>query len=121
MHVGHLLPFMTLFWLTLFGHNAVAVVGGSTASVGDPTGRTTSRAHQKSEFRDSSAEKIKSQLMAMSGRFGSLAKKHGFACERMGEISVHDNSEWLKSVSIMDFLHTLGSKLRMGVLLTRDT
>ena len=121
LHVGHLLPFLALFWLTLSGHNAVALVGGSTASVGDPTGRLVSRAHQAKEQRESNARSMKAQLSMLSERFVALAEKHGFSRQDMGTISVLDNSQWLNKVSIMDFLSILGSKLRMGALLSRDT
>ena len=43
MHIGHLLPFMPLFWLWFHGHPAITLLGGATARIGDPTGRLTDR------------------------------------------------------------------------------
>lgn len=121
MHVGHLLPFFALFWLSLYGHNVVALVGGATASVGDPTGRTTSRASQAREQRETNIRQVTAQLETLSTRLLPLAERHGLSKGKLGTISVLDNAKWLGRVSVMDFLGTMGSKLRMGALLSRDT
>src|SRR4051812_31771138 len=43
LHVGHLVPLMPLFWMYLHGYTAISLIGGATAKIGDPTGRTKSR------------------------------------------------------------------------------
>ena len=121
MHVGHLLPYFALFWLYIYGHKAVALVGGSTASVGDPTGRTTSRTDQGQRQREKNTENIINQQKALWNRLDVLAEKHGYLKERIGARKVLDNSSWLREVTVMQLLSTLGSSLRMGSLLSRDT
>jgi len=121
MHVGHLLPYFALFWLYIHGHKAVALVGGSTASVGDPTGRTTSRTDQGQQQREKNTENIINQQEALWNRLDVLAEKHGYLKERIGARKVLDNSSWLSEVTVMQLLSTLGSGLRMGSLLSRDT
>jgi len=53
IHVGHMVPLMALFWLYLHGFSAVTLIGGVTAQVGDPTGRTTQRTNPRPVERDS--------------------------------------------------------------------
>ncbi|KIW01603.1 tyrosine-tRNA ligase [Verruconis gallopava] len=120
MHVGHLIPFMALFWLYLHGHKAITLVGGGTASVGDPTGRVKARPHLSAAARRRNIDGIQAQLQRIWGNVSRLGAKHG---QRVGEGEARllNNEDWLGKTSILDVLGTVGAGLRLGVMLGRDT
>jgi tyrosyl-tRNA synthetase len=120
MHVGHLIPFMALFWLYLYGHKAITLVGGGTASVGDPTGRVKARPHLSQDTRRRNIQGIEVQLQRIWGNVSSLGKKHGQG-NRDGESKLLNNEEWLRRTNILDVLGTVGAGLRTGAMLGRDT
>ena len=121
LHLGHLLPLMVLFWMSLYGHRVVSLVGGGTARVGDPSGRLTSR--------DRTAEDVqRSNFHAMFEQTGSLlknvkryAQRHGYKEEGIGGHQLLNNAEWLDKLNILDFLKLLGNGMRIGTMLGRDT
>ena len=120
MHVGHLIPFMALFWLYLYGHKAITLVGGGTASVGDPTGRVKARPHLSQDSRRRNIEGIEAQLQRIWKNVADLGKKHGQGL-RHGEAHLLNNEEWLGRTSILDVLGTVGAGLRLGAMMGRDT
>ncbi|KAF2437111.1 hypothetical protein EJ08DRAFT_602053 [Tothia fuscella] len=123
MHVGHLVPFMALFWLQIYGYPVKYLVGGATGSVGDPTGRTSSRPHLPSDTRNTNVKAIKEQLRRMIGNLGSVTTKH-FESQQYLPVQDHgilNNDAWLRKTSIMDILGTIGTGLRLGAMLGRDT
>jgi tyrosyl-tRNA synthetase len=120
MHVGHLIPFMALFWLYLYGHKAITLVGGGTASVGDPTGRLKARPHLSQDLRRKNIEGIEAQLQRIWKNVSTLGKKHGQGLQN-GEAHLLNNEEWLRRTSILDVLGTVGAGLRLGAMLGRDT
>jgi tyrosyl-tRNA synthetase len=120
MHVGHLIPFMALFWLYLHGHKAITLVGGGTASVGDPTGRVQARPHLSQETRWKNIAGIESQLERIWQNVSALGRKHG-QCRLEGEATLLNNEQWLGQTSMLDVLSTVGAGLRLGAMLGRDT
>lgn len=120
MHVGHLIPFMALFWLYLHGHKAITLVGGGTASVGDPTGRVKARPHLAKEERRQNIHGIEAQLQRIWGNVSALGKKHQQG-SLGGESKLLNNEEWLARSSILDVLSTIGAGLRLGAMMGRDT
>jgi tyrosyl-tRNA synthetase len=98
-------------------------VGGATASVGDPTGRTSSRIQQSDSARNANTKAIRAQLSGLEGTVSRLARQHlaqTIAVEP-GAWKLEDNDRWLQKTSIMEVLSTIGNGLRLGPLLGRDT
>lgn len=139
LHVGHLLPFMALFWLYIHGHHTVSLVrrqyrslsrplgadkvkvGGATARIGDPTGRTVTREVQTSSTGQANTESILHQLGDLWANVERSAQKHGHASSSWGRWEVVNNSEWLANLGVMEFLQVLGPGARLGAMLSRDT
>lgn len=119
LHLGHLLPLMVLFWFHIHGHNTVTLIGGATAQVGDPSGRLTSRLKTQSSTQRSNTQSIHTQVGRLWERAETCARRHGH--EILGRRTILNNEEWLSKLNIMDFLHTLGSGMRIGAMLGRDT
>uniref|UniRef100_A0A8D0QYE8 Tyrosine--tRNA ligase n=1 Tax=Sus scrofa TaxID=9823 RepID=A0A8D0QYE8_PIG len=115
LHVGHLLALLGLFHFQRAGHNVIALVGGATARLGDPSGRTKER-----EALD--AERVQSNALALRQGLQTLAANHQqlFTNGRSwGSFTVLDNSAWYQKQHLVDFLATVGGHFRMGTLLSR--
>ncbi|QDS68774.1 hypothetical protein FKW77_005277 [Venturia effusa] len=123
MHVGHLIPFMALFWMYLYGYPAVTLLGGATAGVGDPTGRSTARIQHTRHVRTVNTRYINAQIQELWKNVAVLAEKHliDIPGDIQREKQVLNNDDWLSKISIMGVLEIIGSGLRLGPLLGRDT
>src|SRR5213080_4106392 len=97
LHVGSLLPIMGLARLQRFGHTPIAIVGGGTGLIGDPSGKTKERLLLTEEQVAANLEGIREQL----SRFLD------FAAER-NPARIIDNAAWLKPLSLMTFLRDIG-------------
>lgn len=98
LHIGHLLPVMAMRWLQLGGHRPLALIGGSTAMIGDPTGRTTSRPMMTQEQVNHNVEGIRKQL----------AKFLDFSDQPNGAVMVN-NYDWLAGLSYIEMLRDIGT------------
>nr|XP_004663287.1 tyrosine--tRNA ligase, mitochondrial [Jaculus jaculus] len=115
LHVGHLLALLGLFHFQRAGHNVIALVGGATALVGDPSGRAQEREAQR-------ADRVRAHARALRRGLEALAANHERLCaERRawGTFTVLDNSAWYDTQPLVDFLATVGRHFRMGTLLSR--
>ena len=121
LHLGHLLPLMVLFWVSLHGHNAVSLVGGATARVGDPSGRLTSRAKTAENVQEANFKAMLVQTGELWKSVMKYAQRHGYKDEQIGQYMLLNNGEWLDKLNILDFLKTLGNGMRVGTMLGRDT
>ncbi|NWW98883.1 SYYM protein, partial [Caloenas nicobarica] len=119
LHVGHLLPVMALLHFQRAGHNVIAVVGGATARLGDPSGRERAR-------EPLAAERVRAQARGLRAGLERLFENHrelfwGAGGERLGQAVLLDNSGWLGRQPLLDFLGGAGGRLRMGTLLSRQS
>ncbi|XP_045729600.1 tyrosine--tRNA ligase, mitochondrial isoform X1 [Mirounga angustirostris] len=117
LHVGHLLALLGLFHFQRAGHNVIALVGGATARLGDPSGRTKEREALEPERVRSNARALRQGLEAMGANHQQL-----FANGRTwGSFTVLDNSAWYQKQHLVDFLAAVGGQFRMGTLLSRQS
>jgi tyrosyl-tRNA synthetase len=121
MHIGHILPMMPLFWLWFHGHPAVTLIGGSTARIGDPTGRLKTRDAMPRATTAVNITGIHFQLKRLWHNAKALRAKHGHQDDWAAKHHIVNNSYWLQKVTIYDFLKTLGRGTRIGPMLSRET
>ncbi|KAM4882459.1 tyrosine--tRNA ligase, mitochondrial [Thomomys bottae] len=117
LHAGHLLPLLGLFHFQRAGHDAIALVGGATARLGDPSGRR----HEREAL---AAERVRANAQALSQGLRALAERHErlFADGRAwGRFTVLDNASWHEPRRLVDFLAAEGGHFRMGTLLSRQS
>src|SRR5919106_2847934 len=110
LHVGSLMQMMTLARLQRFGHSPIALVGGGTGLIGDPSGKTVERTLLSSEDVAANVRSIRAQLE----RFLDFNAANNPA-------RVIDNGEWLNSMSAMEFLRDVGKYFTVNYLLAKES
>ncbi|XP_008681691.1 tyrosine--tRNA ligase, mitochondrial [Ursus maritimus] len=117
LHVGHLLSLLGLFHFQRAGHNVIALVGGATARLGDPSGRTKEREALEPERVRNNARALRQGLEAMVANHQQLFANG----QTWGSFTVLDNSAWYHKQHLVDFLAAVGGQFRMGTLLSRQS
>lgn len=102
-HIGHLVPLIILSHLERSGHNVVLLVGGGTAMIGDPSGRSDERVQIERSVIEVNAQKISEQIK----RFASSAQ-------------MVDNYDWLSKLELVPFLRDIGSKFRVNDMIKAE-
>ena len=110
LHVGHLLQVMGLVHLQRAGHTPIALVGGGTGLIGDPSGKSSERQLLTKEKVAENAEGIRGQL----AHFLDFDAKSNPARMR-------NNLDWLGALPLVDFLRDIGKHFSVNQLLARDS
>lgn len=121
LHIGHMIPLMSLFWMYMHGFTAVTLLGGATAKVGDPTGRVDDREKVHRTTQAENMTRMHFQLKKIWANVEAIARKKGYIWEHAWRRALQNNNTWLNKLSVMEFLQTLGPAMRMGTMLSRDT
>ena len=110
LHVGSLISIMMMYWLQATGNKPIALMGGGTTRVGDPSGKDESRAIRSIEEIEVNKEGIKSVF----------AKVLQFGSGKTDAIMV-DNAEWLAPLNYIEFLRDVGRHFSVNRMLTMDS
>jgi tyrosyl-tRNA synthetase len=109
LHVGNLVPVMGMAWLQRLGHTPIALVGGGTAMVGDPSGKRTERPVLTLEQIDRNAQSLARQLRRFLAFEGSNAAR------------LRNNADWLRELQLMAFLRDTGRHFGVGYMLQKES
>lgn len=121
LHLGHLMVLMPLFWLYIHGYGAVSLIGGSTAKIGDPSGKTKDRPTIAPAQLVQNLTAIHYQLSNLWSSVLRVSSPHtGFKHEWAWSRGIINNNAWWNKMPMLDVLRSLGSEVRIGQLLTRD-
>ncbi len=110
LHVGHLMGQLTLARFQRAGHHAIALAGGATGMVGDPSGRSSERNLLTREQLAHNIACIKAQLSRLLD-FGAAANPARLV----------DNADWIAPFSFLDFLRDVGKHFSLNVMLAKDS
>jgi len=105
LHAGHLVPFFAYRHMREAGHKGIALIGGGTARIGDPSGKTEFRKVLDYEALDANAAAIAAQLDKFIGFDGQSA-------------SAVNNRDWLADLNYIDFLREIGSHFSVNRMLS---
>lgn len=109
LHVGHLVAVMGLAWLQRSGSTPVALVGGGTAMVGDPSGKRSERPILSVETIDANARALQAQLARVLRFDGPAAAR------------LRNNADWLRDLPLMEFLRDTGKHFTVNYMLQKDS
>jgi tyrosyl-tRNA synthetase len=109
MHIGHLLPFLTLRRFQQHGHRPIVLVGGATGLIGDPSGKSEERKLLTLETVQDNVAGIKKQLESIFEFDG-----------KNGAIMVN-NYDWAGSMDVVTFLRDIGKHIGVNYMLAKDT
>ncbi|MEH7011820.1 tyrosine--tRNA ligase [Neobacillus niacini] len=109
LHIGHLVPFLTLRRFQQHGHRPIVLVGGATGLIGDPSGKSEERKLQTLEAVQKNVEGIQKQLTAIFDFDGEN-----------GAVMVN-NYDWAGSMDIVTFLRDIGKHIGVNYMLAKDT
>ncbi|MEM1283526.1 MAG: tyrosine--tRNA ligase [Chlamydiota bacterium] len=109
LHLGNMVAIMGLAWFQKCGHTPVAIVGGATGMIGDPSGKSQERQLLDEETLEQNLE----------GITGNLQQVLDFECQNRPVIL--NNYDWFKTFSFIDFLRTVGKHFRIGPMLAKDS
>ncbi|MCJ8009591.1 tyrosine--tRNA ligase [Lederbergia wuyishanensis] len=109
MHIGHLLPFLTLRRFQKHGHRPIVLVGGATGLIGDPSGKKEERQLQTIEQVEKNVQGIKKQLEQIFDFDGENAAV------------MTNNFDWAGSMDLITFLRDFGKNIGVNYMLAKDT
>ena len=111
LHVGNLLPIMNLVRLQKYGHTPIALVGGGTGLIGDPSGKSEER-------------KILTDLEIEENLFSienQLKKFLDFDSNLSNKALILNNAKWLKKISLIDFLRDVGKHFTVNYMMKKES
>lgn len=113
LHVGHMVPFFAMHHLQEAGHNPIAVVGGGTSLIGDPSGKTEMRKMLTVEQIAYNADCIKKQLSTVVDFSGEN--------KSIGKAIMVNNYDWLGPLNYLEFLRDVGKHFSVNKMLSFES
>ena len=110
LHVGHLVPLLALRRFQLLGHHPIAVAGGATGSIGDPSWKAQERPLLTNEILERNVASIKIQL----------AKLLDFET-KTNPARLVDNASWVRNISCLDFLRDIGKHFSVNQMIAKES
>ena len=107
LHIGHYIPIMAMAHMQKAGHKPIALMGGGTAMIGDPSGKTDMRKMMTVETIDNNVECIKKQM----SRFLDFSE---------GKAIIVNNGDWLRNLNFIEFMRDIGSMFSVNTMLRAD-
>ncbi|XP_075894102.1 tyrosine--tRNA ligase, mitochondrial [Nelusetta ayraudi] len=118
LHVGNLLALVGLLHFRNAGHHVLAVLGGATAQIGDPSGKTSERERLSAEAVEANTRSIRESIQRIVANHELYFRDGSRA---LGTVAVLNNLSWYKDWSVVGFLSEAGRHFRMGTMLSRHS
>ena len=111
MHIGHIVPLLTLRRFQKAGHKPILLVGGATGTVGDPSGRSEERQLQTMEQVEKNVKGLKKQMERL----------FDFSSDAENGAHLVNNNDWVGPMTLIDFLRDYGKLINVNYILNKDT
>lgn len=108
IHIGHFIPLMMMSYFQKYGHRPIILIGGGTAFIGDPSGKTDMRKMLSKEEIDKNVENIKKQISKFISFEGENAA------------IIVNNADWILDLNYMDFIRTYGVYFNVNHMLAAE-
>jgi tyrosyl-tRNA synthetase len=111
LHIGSLIPIIVLVHFQKYGHKPVALVGGATGMVGDPSGKSEERNLLDKETLDRNVAGVKKQL----------SKFLDFNSNQPNAAEMVNNYDWFSGISFLDFIRDVGKHISVNYMMAKDS
>jgi len=111
LHIGSLVPIILLVHLQKAGHKPIALVGGATGMVGDPSGKSEERNLLSEEVLNHNVDCVKAQL----------EKYLDFDSSRTNAAEMANNYDWFRNISFLDFIRDVGKHITVNYMMAKDS
>ncbi|HEY5462721.1 MAG TPA: tyrosine--tRNA ligase [Hanamia sp.] len=111
LHIGSLIPIIVLVHLQKYGHKPIALVGGATGMVGDPSGKNEERNLLSKEILDKNVAAVKQQL----------SKFLDFNSDKSNAAEMVNNYDWFSHISFLDFIRDVGKHISVNYMMAKDS
>ncbi|HZW69521.1 MAG TPA: tyrosine--tRNA ligase [Hanamia sp.] len=111
LHIGSLIPIIVLVHLQKFGHKPLALVGGATGMVGDPSGKSEERNLLSKEVLDKNVAAVKQQLSHFLN----------FNSDVPNAAELVNNFDWFKDITFLDFIRDAGKLISVNYMMAKDS
>lgn len=118
LHVGNLLAIIGLLHFRSAGHHVIAVLGGATAQIGDPSGKSSERERLSADVAEANINSIRESLHRIFINHELLFHD---SSRPLGTVTVLNNLSWYKNRDVVGFLSEAGRHFRMGTMLSRHS
>lgn len=119
LHVGNLLTIIGLLHFQMGGHQAIALVGGATGSIGDPSGKSTERIAMDSKQTLQYSNSITTQLQTVFENSRLYARERGY--EIKNPVKIVNNIDWFKDIPLLEFINLVGRAFRVNSMIAKDS
>jgi len=122
LHVGHLIPLMCLFHFHVRGHRVIPLIGGATARIGDPSGRSSERPQLDTTVVEYNGRKLSSAVSAFfEAALRYAGKRLRPSKKQYQDPTALNNIEWHQKLTLLDFLKTAGYHSRVNTMISRES
>ncbi|MEP6584363.1 MAG: tyrosine--tRNA ligase [Ginsengibacter sp.] len=111
LHIGSLIPIVLMVHLQKYGHKPIALVGGATGMVGDPSGKSEERNLLSTEVLNYNQESVRKQLAGFLD----------FSESRINAAEMVNNYDWFKNISFLDFIRDTGKHISINYMMAKDS
>lgn len=111
LHIGSLIPIIVLMHLQKFGHKPIALVGGATGMVGDPSGKSEERNLLNTDVLNYNLKSVQKQL----------EKFLDFSSEKENDAEMVNNYDWFKDITFLDFIRDVGKHISINYMMAKDS
>ena len=111
MHIGNLVQIMILIHFQRYGHKPIALIGGATGMIGDPSGKSSERKLLDQKKLEKNSLALKKQLL----KFLDFSEKHLNSAEMI------NNFDWMKEFSLIDFSREVGKHITVNYMMSKES
>jgi len=121
LHIGNLLGLVTLLHFQQHGHQPIALVGGATGQIGDPSGRGTERTPMEKEQVAQNVISIQRQISKIFANGQGILDKYGKEMPRRESLIQRNNLDYYKDTNILTFFYDIGRHFRISHMLAKES
>lgn len=118
LHLGNLLAILAMAWFQRCGHQVIALVGGATGKVGDPSGKSAERPVMDDATIQTNLRGIEANLRQVLDRSAANVVAGG---DKVPDLIVVNNHDWVAPISFLDFLRDVGKFARVNTMMAKDS